>query len=287
VKYHDGFHDFSIEQGGLRVFPRLLANGSRGAAHHGHLVSGVPALDELLGGGVDRGTSTLLTGPAGSGKSALAAQYALAAAACGEKTAIYTFDESTSTALARSDSLGLPLRRNVEAGLIAMSEVDPAEVSTGELMDAVRRSVEEGGARMVIIDSLTGYLNALPEEHLLLSQLHELLTYLGQRGVVTILIATQHGLIGSAMASPVDVSYLADTVVLLRYFEAGGRVRNAVSVVKKRSGRHERTIREFALGQGGVQIGVPLHDFHGVLTGVPTYTGRADPLLDVSGERRS
>jgi circadian clock protein KaiC len=287
VKYRDGFHDFSIEHGGLRVFPRLHASGEPTPFERGSLASGVPELDELLGGGIDRGTSTLLLGPAGSGKSALAAQYALAAAACGEKVALYAFDESVGTALTRADSLNMPLREHVESGLVALNEIDPAETSAGELMDAVRRAVDEDGARVVIIDSLTGYLNALPEEHLLLSQLHELLTYLGQRGVVTILIATQHGVIGTSMATPVDVSYLADTVVLLRYFEAGGRVRNAVSVVKKRSGKHERTIREFALGSGGVQIGVPLHEFHGVLTGVPTYTGQSEPLLDVAGARRS
>jgi len=287
VKYRDGFHDFSIHPGGLRVFPRLRTSDGATRFDRGSLESGVPSLDELLCGGVDRGTSTLLIGPAGSGKSALATQYAVAAASAGERAVIYAFDESLNTALARADSLSMPLRRYVEAGLVRMSEIDPAETSAGELMDSVRRAVDDDGARMVIIDSLTGYLNALPEEHLLLSQLHELLTYLGQRGVVTILIATQHGVIGTAMATPVDVSYLADTVVLLRYFEAGGRVRNAISVVKKRSGRHERTIREYALGLGGIQIGVPLHDFHGVLTGIPTYTGQSEPLLDVAGARRS
>lgn len=284
VKYRDGFHDFSIEPGGLRVFPRLSARKHGQTFQRGTLASGVSAFDELLGGGVDRGTSTLLIGPAGSGKSALAMQCVLAAAAGGEKSYIYTFDESVATALARADSLGLPLRQHVEAGLVSIIQVNPAETSPGELMDSVRRAVDDDHARVVVIDSLTGYLNAVPEESVVLSQLHELLAYLGQRGVVTLMIATQHGLIGTAMVSPIDVSYLADTVILLRYFEAGGRVRNAISVVKKRTGQHERTIREFALGSGGIQIGIPLYEFHGVLTGVPTYTGHADPLLEVSGE---
>lgn len=286
VRYHDGFHDFSIEQGGLQVFPRMVAPRGQGTFERGSMPSLVAEFDELLGGGLDHGTGTLLMGPAGSGKSALAAQYAVAAASQGAKAVIYAFDESITTAFARADSLGMPLRRYAESGHIQIKQVDPAEMSPGEFMDGVRRAVDEHGASVVVIDSLTGYLNAVPEEHFVLSQLHELLTYLGQRGVVTILIATQHGLIGTTMASPLDVSYLADTVILLRYFEAGGRVRNALSVVKKRSGKHERTIREFALRDGGIHIGAPLHDFHGVLTGVPTYTGRAEPLLDVSGARR-
>lgn len=286
VSYHDGFHDFSIEQGGLRVFPRMVATRSPGTFERGTLLSQVPEFDELLGGGLDRGTGTLLIGPAGSGKSALATQFAVAAAARGEKAIIYTFDEGIMTAFARADSLGMPLRRFVDSGHIKIEQVDPAEMSPGEFMDAVRRAVEQDRARVVVIDSLTGYLNAVPEEHFLRSQLHELLTYLGQRGVVTILIATQHGLIGTAMSSPVDVSYLADTVILLRYFEAAGRVRNALSVVKKRGGKHERTIREFALRDTGVHIGAPLQDFHGVLTGVPTYTGHSEPLLDVTGAKR-
>ncbi len=285
VKYRDGFHDFAIERGGIRLFPRLVAAGNQREFVRGALESGVSSFDELLGGGLDRGTGTLLIGPAGSGKSALAAQYAVAAANAGEKAVIYAFDESVDTAFARAAALGMPLEQHAAAGLVNVQQVDPAEMSPGQFMDAVRESVERDGARVIVIDSLTGYLNAMPEEQFLLAQMHELLTYLGQHGVVTLLVATQHGLIGTGMASPIDISYLADTVILLRYFEAGGRVRNAISVVKKRSGRHERTIREFALNEQGVQIGAPLHEFHGVLTGVPTYTGRADPLLEVTGDR--
>jgi circadian clock protein KaiC len=279
VQFRDGFHDFSIERGGLVVYPRLVASEHQPGYARASLASGVPPLDALLGGGLDRGTATLVLGPAGSGKSALASQYASAAAKAGEHAAIYTFDESIDTLFARSDALGLPVRQHVEAGLIRVQQVDPAEMSPGRFAHVVRTMVEQDHARVVIIDSLTGYLNAMPEENFLLNQMHELLSYLGQNGVVTVLVATQHGLIGSAMQSPVDVSYLADTVILLRYFEARGCVRNAISVVKKRSGRHERTIREFALGKGGVQIGEPLHHFHGILSGVPSYTGQKEPLI--------
>jgi circadian clock protein KaiC len=278
VAYHDGFHDFVIERGGLKVFPRLVALQHAPAFQFESVSSGVSALDELLGDGLDRGTATLLIGPAGSGKSALAAQYCVAVAERGERAAIFTFDESLPTLFARSKSLGMPLARHVESGRIAVQSVDPVETSPGQLAYQVRCAVERDRTRVLVIDSLTGYLNAMPEERFLLPQLHELLAYLGQSGVVTILVATQHGLIGN-MANPVDASYLADSVVLLRYYEAAGAVRNAISVVKKRSGYHERTIREFALGSNGITIGKPLRDFRGVLTGVPTFVGAATELL--------
>ena len=280
VRYRDGYHDFTIERGGLHVYPRLVAAEHHPGYARGTLGSGVPALDELLGGGLDNGTATLVMGPAGSGKSALASHYAVEAAGRGEHAAIYTFDESIETLLARSDALDSKLRRHVEAGKVRLQQVDPAEMSPGRFAHEVRTVVERDRARVVIIDSLTGYLNAMAEENFLLNQLHELLSFLGQNGVVTVLIATQHGLIGSSMQSPVDVSYLADSVILLRYFEARGSVRNAISVVKKRSGRHERSIREFSLGQGGIHVGDPLHDFHGVLTGVPMYTGQTTSLVE-------
>jgi circadian clock protein KaiC len=282
VHFRDGFHDFAIHRGGLQVYPRLVASEHREAYQPTTIPSGVATLDELLGGGIDSGTATLVIGPAGSGKSALASQYAVAVASRGMNVAAYTFDESTGTMMARSLALTVPLKEHVDSGRVRIQQVDPAEMSPGQFAHQVRDAVESFQARMIIIDSLTGYLNAMPEENFLLNQLHELLTYLGQRGVATIMIATQHGLIGN-MATPVDVSYLADTVILLRYFEAVGRVRNAISVVKKRSGPHERTLREFALGPGGVQIGEPLHHFQGVLTGVPTYIGEPDPLLGVNG----
>lgn len=282
VSYRDGFHDFVIERGGLRVFPRLVASEHAKPFRFESVPSGVSALDELLGDGLDRGTATLLIGPAGSGKSALATQYCIAGAERGERAAIFTFDESLPTLFARTESLGMPLAHHVEAGRIAVRSVDPVETSPGRLAHDVKCAVERDGTRVLVVDSLTGYLNAMPEERFLLPQLHELLAYLGQRGVVTILVATQHGLIGN-MANPVDASYLADSVVLLRYYEAAGAVHNAISVVKKRSGYHERTIREFALGSKGITIGKPLRDFHGVLTGVPTYFGAAEALLGREG----
>ena len=211
------------------------------------LASGVGQLDALVGGGLDRGSATLILGPAGSGKSALCAQYAVAAAILGERAVIYSFDENITILLARAQGIGLDLAPHIAAGLIRVQQIDPAEMSPGQFAFEVRREVELG-AKMVIIDSLTGYLNSMPEEDFLLNQMHELLSYLAQQGVVTLLVSTQHGIIGTNMSVPIDVSYLADTVLLLRYFEAGGQVRNAISVVKKRGGRHERSIREFALG---------------------------------------
>jgi circadian clock protein KaiC len=282
VQFRDGFHDFAIHRGGLQVYPRLVASEHREPHELTTIPSGVATLDELLGGGIHSGTATLVIGPAGSGKSALASQYAVAMASRGMNVAVYTFDESIGTMMARSSALKVPLKQHVDSGRVRIQQVDPAEMSPGQFAHQVRDAVETFQARMIVIDSLTGYLNAMLEENFLLNQLHELLTYLGQRGIATIMIATQHGLIGN-MATPVDVSYLADTVMLLRYFESGGRVRNAIAVIKKRSGAHERTLREFALGSGGVQIGAPLHHFRGVLTGVPTYTGQPDPLFGVDG----
>ncbi|HEY3821016.1 MAG TPA: ATPase domain-containing protein [Polyangiaceae bacterium] len=274
VSYRDGFHDYVIESGGLRVFPRLVASEHKPGFEFESVPSGVSALDELLGDGLDRGTATLVIGPAGSGKSSLAAQYCVAVAERGEHAAVFTFDEGLPTLFARTDSLGMPLRKYVTSGQISLRQVDPVEISPGQLAHEVRDAVERHRARVVVLDSLTGYLNAMPDDRYLLSQLHELLAYLGQSGVLTILIATQHGIIGS-MTSQVDASYLADSVILLRYYETEGAVHNAISVVKKRSGHHERTIREFSLGPGGITVGKPLRDFRGVLTGVPTYTGKS------------
>lgn len=279
LQFRGGYHDFRIRRGGLAVFPRLVA-----AEHHQPFLrdqvrSNVAALDALLGGGLERGTSTLLMGPAGSGKSSIAAQYAVGAAARGEHAAIFTFDESVGTLLARSAGLGLGLGEHVEAGRIRLRQVDPAELSPGEFTQQVRQSAEVDQARVVVIDSLNGYLNAMPEERFLTIQLHELLTFLGQQGVVTLLVVAQHGLLGTGMQSPVDASYLADTVVLVRYFEAQGRLHRAVSVVKKRAGGHEATLREFWLGAGGVRVGEPLVGFQGILTGTPTFLGQKEHLM--------
>lgn len=269
--YRGGYHDFCIATGGLEVYPRLVASEHRPEFAAGRLTSGVPAVDALLGGGPEFGTSVMLMGPAGSGKSSLAVQYAVAAARRGERAALFIFDESRITLLARARELGIDLQPHIDSGLITVQQVDPAELAPGELAHAIRAAAgaDAGGARVVVIDSLNGYLNAMPEERYLLIQLHELLTYLGQQGAVTFLVVAQHGLLGTAMQTPVDASYLADAVVLLRYFETAGQVRQAVSVMKKRGGVHERTIREFRLGPGGVHVGEPLAGFHGVLTGVP------------------
>jgi circadian clock protein KaiC len=281
VSYRDGFHDYVLEPGGVRVFPRLVASEHRPAFTRETVSSGVSALDTLLGEGLDRGTATLIIGPAGSGKTSLAAQYCVSVAERGEHAAVLAFDEGLPTLFARAEGLGMPMRRHLEAGRIKVRQIDPVEISPGQLAYEVRSAVERDHARVVVIDSLTGYLNAMPDDEYLLPQLHELLAYLGQCGVVTILVATQHGLIGN-MTTQVDASYLADSVILLRYYEAAGAVCNAISVVKKRSGPHERTIREFSLGPTGIAIGKPLRDFHGVLTGVPTYTGNG-PTRNESG----
>ncbi|MEO6364628.1 MAG: ATPase domain-containing protein, partial [Luteimonas sp.] len=263
-----GNHDYIIETGGLRVFPRLIAAHARQEGENALASTDLPELDALLGGGLDRGTSTLLIGAAGAGKSSLATHVILAAADRGERSAVFLFDESERALLTRSRGLGFNLDQRMDEGLVQIHPLDPAEVSPGEFVDRIRRAVEEDGVQVVVIDSLNGYMNAMPEERFLLIQLHELLSYLGQLGVMTLLINAQQGLIGP-MSSTVDVSYLADTVILLRYYETRGEVRQALSVLKKRTGAHERTIRELRIRSGGLQIGEPLHYLRGVLTGVP------------------
>jgi circadian clock protein KaiC len=274
--FRGGYHDYCIVRGGLEVYPRLVASDHPGMTAPDRLASGVAALDALLSGGLDRGTSTLLMGPAGSGKSSIAVRYAVTAAERGEHAALFTFDESRATLMARSRGLGMDLAPLLETGRLRIQQVDPGELSPGELTHQIRRAVDGDGARIVVIDSLNGYLNAMPEERFLTIQLHELLTYLGQKGVVTFLVVAQHGLLGNAMQSPVDASYLADTVILLRYFETAGRLRRAISVIKKRSSAHEDTLREFRLGARGLWVGEPLENFHGVLTGTPTFLKPTD-----------
>src|SRR6185437_1419328 len=279
-RFRGGYHDFNIVTGGLIVFPRLVAAEHRLGFLKESVSSGIDALDNLLGGGLDRGTSTLVLGPAGSGKSTIAAQFAAAAAGRGERAAAFIFDELRETFIARAEGVGTPIRKLVNKSLITIQQVDPAELSPGEFAHVVRQSVDEDGARVVLIDSLNGYLNAMPEERFLSVQMHELLTYLNQQGVVTILVMAQHGFLGSSMASPVDVSYLADTVLLLRYFEAEGAIHRALSVVKKRTGKHELTIRELEVKSTGIRVGEPLAKFRGVLTGIPVY----DQVKAVAGE---
>jgi circadian clock protein KaiC len=278
-RFSGGYHDFNIETGGVHVFPRLVAADYRREFAPEPVSSGLPKLDALLGGGLDRGTSTLVIGPAGSGKSTLTAQFAASAAARGDHATVYIFDEIRETYIARSAGIGTDVRGYVEQGLINIQQIDPAEVSPGEFASRVISTVNEDGARLVVIDSLNGYLNAMPEERFLTIQMHELLTSLNQQGVVTLLVMAQHGFLGSTMATPVDVSYLADTVLMLRYFEAGGAVRRALSVVKKRSGAHENTIREFQVSAEGIRIGEPLKEFQGVLTGVPLFSGSSGTLI--------
>jgi circadian clock protein KaiC len=278
VQFRGGFHDYVIRRGGIQVFPRLVAAEYRAPISRGRIASDVPELDLLLGGGLEEGTSTLIVGAAGTGKSTLAAQFVVAAAKRGSRGALFVFDENAQTLLTRCAALGVDLASHLDAGDVTLQQVDPAELTPGELTHSVRRAVDEG-AKVVVIDSLNGYLNAMPEERYLTIQLHEMLMYLAQRGVATILVGAHQGLIGSAMQTPIDASYLADAVVLLRYFETRGEVRQAISIVKKRGGAHERTIREFRIDRGGVRVGKTLREFRGVLTGVPVYEGAPDPLM--------
>ena len=278
VKFREGFHDYVIATGGLRVFPRMIAAEHRAQFRPGPVSSGMKELDALFGGGLDRGTTTLILGQAGTGKSSLALQYALHMADQGEHSLIFTFDETRIVMLSRAKGLGFNLEKAIDDGMITVQQVDPAELSPGEFAVRILRSVEAGGT-LVAIDSLNGYLNAMPGEKYLNNQLHELCSCLNQQGVVTILILAQHGLAVAAEA-PVDLSYLSDTVASLRYFEAFGEVKQCIAVVKKRSGDHEKTIREFKLVPGkGIILGEPLKDFQGVLTGVPMFRGGQKQMM--------
>ncbi len=280
VPFRDGLHDFVIRSGGIEVFPRIEINGhNHTALQDATVMSGVAELDTLLGSGLDRASSTLILGPAGCGKTTLSSQFMIAALERDERVLCYLFEESRETFLQRARGLGIHFEPHLDSGRLELIQIDPAEVSPGEFACHIWKGVEQGKAGMVIIDSLNGYLNAMPNERFLLIQMHELLAYLGQKGVVTILVMAQHGLMGTGMHAPIDVSFLADTVILLRYFEAMGEIRQALSVVKKRRGSHERTIREMRLGSGGVLVGEPLREFEGVLTGVPRYSGSQKPLL--------
>ncbi|MEP6809372.1 MAG: ATPase domain-containing protein [Chthoniobacterales bacterium] len=266
--YRGGYHDFVIEKGGLKIFPRLVA-----ANHHRHfsqenVSSEVDGLDFLLGGGLGRGTSTLFSGPPGTGKSTLALKFALAAAMRGERCLLATFDESLGVLFARAAGLNLPLEKLVQEGMVTTLQIDPAELSPGELASRLQRAVTEEGVRVVCLDSLNGYLHSMGEERFLNLQLHELLTFLNQQGIVTMLVVTPHGLLG-AMQTPIDVTYLADTVITFRFFEADGAVHKAISVIKKRTGAHESTIRELTIEPSGISVGPPLRGFRGVLTGTP------------------
>ncbi|MEN2785985.1 ATPase domain-containing protein [Sphingomonas qilianensis] len=278
-KYRGGFHDFVIETGGIRLFPRLVA-----AEHHTSfvretVVTGNAALDELVGGGFERGASTLILGPAGTGKSLLTLSLIKAAVARGENAAMFVFDEELGLLFDRARKLDIDLTAMVDGGHLVIEQIDAAELTPGEFSQRVRVCVEKYQAKTIVIDSLNGYQAAMPEERALILHMHELLQYLNRQGAMTFLTVAQHGLFGD-MHSPVDVTYLADTLVLLRYFEVGGRVRRAISVVKKRTGHHEDTIREFMIGSDGITVGAPLTAFQGVLRGVPSLVGSGDLLLD-------
>lgn len=268
VPFKGGYHDFMIATGGLHVFPRLVAAEYGSESIGDQVQSGIPNLDRLLGGGVNRGTSTLLIGPAGSGKSSISMQYSSTAADRGEKVLFIVFEETTESLLARAKSLGMSFEKHAKAGTIRVLHVDPAEYSPGQLAHNIRMAVKEDDCKMVVLDSLNGYINAMPEERFLMLHMHELLTFLNSQGTTTFMILAQHGLIGS-MQVPADLTYLADSVIILRYFEAGGALRQAISVLKKRSGSHERTIRDMKFNAQGIHIGESLKEFQGILTGVP------------------
>jgi circadian clock protein KaiC len=273
----DGYHDFRIRRGGLEAYPQLTPPSGARRTLPKPVSSGIAELDAILGGGLTWGTCTLFIGPAGVGKSTLAARY-LPATASQTRGAIFLFDERAETFVSRCEALGMNVSSRIRAGEVTIDQIEPGELSPGEFAYRVCARVE-AGAQLVIIDSINGYLNAIPTANTPLVRLHELVSYLNERTVLTLLIAAQHGMIGTTVSSPIDVSYLADTVILLRYFEAHGRVRKAVSVMKKRTGEHETSIREFGIEAGHVRVGEPLANFQGILTGVPTYIGGSEPLL--------
>ena len=279
LQFRGGYHDFRIRTGGLDVFPRILTEGRSQQRLGEELRSGSAELDDLIGGGLPSGTSTLITGAAGTGKSVLATQYARTAVAGGERVRYYLFDERVPTFLHRAEKLDMHVGDAVRDGRLTLRQIEPTAMSPGEFADEIRSAVEEDGVRLVILDSINGYMQAMPSERLLPVQVHELLSYMADHGVSTIMTLVQHGIFGAPVDEAAEVSYLADTVVLLRYFEHTGAVRQAISVVKKRAGHHERAIRECRVEPGGFRVGAPLADFQGVLAGVPTYTGAPGPLM--------
>lgn len=283
VDFIAGYHDMVIRRGGMDIFPRLIA-----ADHHSPFAgdpvpSGIDGLDALLNGGIARGTSTLVSGPAGAGKTTLALQYLAAACARGERVVIYEFDERIGTMISRAKAFGIDLQALIDAGSLTVRQVDPAEIAPGQFSAMVRHEVEERKARIVLIDSLSGYVAAMPQEQQLILQLHELLSYLNQAGIVTILINPQQGFFGTMHTGGLNVSHIADIVILLRFFESGGRIRKAISVVKNRSGQHEDMIRELRIDGKGIRVGEALSNFKGVLTGAPEYVGSTSPLMEERG----
>jgi circadian clock protein KaiC len=277
--FRGGYHDFTIQTGGLDVFPRLVASESRSRLTSSPLTTHIAALDALLGGGIESGSSTLIVGPAGTGKSLLVFQFVRAAIGRGENVALFVFDEELGLLFSRTKAMGIDLEAMRDSGKLYISQVDAAEIAPGEFAHRARRAVENNNVRTVVIDSLNGYQNAMPQEQHLILHMHELLQYLNRLGAATFLTVAQHGLVGD-MKTPIDLTYLADAVILLRFFEAFGQVRRAISVLKKRSGAHESTIREFTISSKGLTVGPVLEEFQGVLRGVPQYVGTRAPMLD-------
>lgn len=267
--FRSGHQDLSIRRGGLQVFPRLSAAEHGATFHRDTVPSGIPGLDALMGGGIDRGTATLVAGPPGSGKSTVSLQYAAAAAARGDHAAVFAFEESKAILLARAAGIGMHIEEGRGPGQIMIRQVDPTDIAPGEFAHIVCRAVEEDNARVVVIDSLNGYLNAMPDDRSLLVQLRELLSYLNNHGVATFLVTAQSGMMGAAMRSPVDTSYLADSVVMMRLYEHQGKVKKAISTLKKRSGPHEESIRRIWFDAKGIHLSEPLAELRGILTGVP------------------
>jgi circadian clock protein KaiC len=284
LRFIEGYHDFVIREGGVVVFPRMVAAHTRVMApilaERELATSNVQELDTILGGGLHFGTSVLIMGPAGTGKSTLLTQYGLALAEAGHKVSCYVFEETRENFLERAEGLGIKLRDEMASGKITVEQIDPAEISPGEFASRVREAVEKNNSKAILIDSLNGYLNSMPSESFLVIQMHELLTFLNERGILTLLTLAQQGLLGPSVHTAVDLTYLADTVIVLRYFEAFGEVMHALAVIKKRTGGHEHTIRQFHLTSKGIQIGEPLKAFEGVLTGVPVYKGRREALFE-------
>jgi len=283
IVFRGGYHDFRIVKGGLQVFPRVLLAAERIQPKHERLLTGSKPLDNLLGGGITCGTSTLITGAAGTGKSVLCSQFARQELKEGGKVLFYLFDERLSTFQARSEALDMSVEKERESGQLILRQVEPTELSPGEFANQVVEAVQKDNISLLLIDSINGYMQSMPEERLLPIQIHELLSFLANNGVTCIMTLVQHGIFGNPVDEAAEVSYLADTVVLMRYFEAGGDVRQAISVLKKRTGKHDRTIREFRIAQGGIRVGEPLSEFRGVLTGVPIFEGRNEALMEKGG----
>jgi circadian clock protein KaiC len=286
VNFVGGHHDYSIEHGGVKIFPRILTSDRPATFERGMISSEIQGLDNLLGGGLDRGSSNLFMGPAGTGKSTLSIQYAYESAKRGEHACIFAFEESIHTLLARTNALGMDIQKYMDSGLLHVEKIDPAQLSPGEFADHIRTAVLENHTRVVVIDSLNGYIHAMPEETYLILQLHELLAYLGGQGVVSILVLAQQGLMGN-MTTPIDLTYLADTVLVTRYYEADATIKKAVSVIKKRGGFHESTIRDLKLSSKGVEVGKPLVEFRGILTGVPMFAGANEKALIEAAEGKT